>query len=108
MELIISKDRMMKTLTTLIAAGIFSCLSLNLHADTSNEVTSIEEPIEAVYINQANEETLATLKGVGQKRAHAIVLFRTENGKFESIEDLLKVKGIGEKVLSDNANRIKI
>lgn len=54
-------------------------------------------------INEADEETLARLEGVGPSLAKRIVDYRTKNGRFRSTEELKDVKGIGEKLL----NRIK-
>jgi competence protein ComEA len=62
-----------------------------------------------VNINTADAQTLATeLKGVGEKKAQAIVDYRNENGPFKSITDLSSVKGIGDKLLEDNADLIII
>lgn len=62
-----------------------------------------------ININTADVQTLATeLKGVGEKKAQAIVDYRTEHGPFNSTADLAAVKGIGEKVLEDNVDRIVI
>jgi competence protein ComEA len=62
-----------------------------------------------VNINTADVQTLATeLKGVGEKKAQAIIDYRKEHGPFKSITDLSSVKGIGDKLLEDNADRIII
>jgi len=53
-----------------------------------------------VNINTADEAGLATLPGVGEKTAAAIISYRKENGKFMSIDDLAGVKGIGDKKLA--------
>jgi len=62
-----------------------------------------------VDINTANADEIAkSLKGIGPGKAAAIVAFRTENGPFEIAEDLVKVKGIGEKTLEKNMDDILI
>jgi competence protein ComEA len=62
-----------------------------------------------VNINTADAQTLAAeLKGVGEKKAQAIVDYRVENGPFKSVTDLTSVKGIGDKLLEDNVDRIII
>ena len=48
-------------------------------------------------INKATLKELVQLKGIGKKFAERIIEYREKNGKFEKIEDLMKVKGIGQK-----------
>ena len=54
-----------------------------------------------VPINIASAEQLDTLPGIGPSKAEAIVSYREEHGPFTSLEDLLNVKGIGEKTLEN-------
>jgi len=53
-----------------------------------------------IDINSADAETLQLIPGIGPKTADAIVKYRKANGKFKSVDDLLSVKGIGEKSLA--------
>lgn len=63
----------------------------------------------AVNINTADAQTIASsLTGIGQAKAEAIVEYREANGPFRSVEDLLQVKGIGEKTLESNRDRIRL
>ena len=56
-----------------------------------------------VDINTADAPTLAaSLRGVGESKAEAIVAYREANGAFKSADDLVKVKGIGEKTVELN------
>ena len=50
-----------------------------------------------VNINTATSEELQGLPGVGEATAEAIIEERTANGPFATIEDLMRVSGIGEK-----------
>lgn len=52
-----------------------------------------------INLNQATAAEISALPGLGDKKAEAIVEYRTQNGPFASVEDLIKVKGIGEKLL---------
>ena len=53
-----------------------------------------------VNINAANSETIAeSLNGIGPAKATSIVQYRTENGPFKKVEDLVLVKGIGQQTL---------
>lgn len=57
-----------------------------------------------ININTATVKEFTYLKGIGEKKAQAIVKYRKVNGKFKTIADLTKVKGIGEKTV----NRLKV
>ena len=50
-----------------------------------------------VNINTADEPTLETLPRVGPAMAARILAWRTANGRFTAVEDLMSVSGIGEK-----------
>lgn len=54
-----------------------------------------------ININTADINELQKLKGIGITYAQRIVDYRQENGEFRSIEELLNIKGIGEKRLED-------
>ncbi|MES2205321.1 MAG: helix-hairpin-helix domain-containing protein [Pseudomonadota bacterium] len=49
-----------------------------------------------VDLNSATQADLEKVNGIGPKKAQAIVLYRTQNGSFKSVEDLQKVRGIGK------------
>ncbi|MCY8490375.1 helix-hairpin-helix domain-containing protein [Bacillus atrophaeus] len=50
-----------------------------------------------VNINTASLEELQAISGVGPSKAEAIIAYREENGKFQAVEDITNVSGIGEK-----------
>ncbi len=50
-----------------------------------------------IDINKATVQELSQLKGIGDKTAEKIIEYRTNVGKFTKIEDIMNVKGIGEK-----------
>jgi competence protein ComEA len=54
----------------------------------------------ALDINTASAEEFVKVKGIGAKKAERIISYRTEHGKFNSIDELKNVKGIGEKIVS--------
>lgn len=59
--------------------------------------------VEPVDINTADAQVLAdAIKGVGLSRATAIVTYRDKHGRFESIDDLTLVRGIGAKTIDEN------
>jgi competence protein ComEA len=59
-------------------------------------------------INRATAQELEALPGVGPALAKRIVEFREIHGAFKSVEDLLKVQGIGEKVLARLRDRVTV
>jgi competence protein ComEA len=76
-----------------------------IHVPSVGEATETVLPTEAgggiVYINSATLEELMTLPGVGQATAQAILDYREANGRFESLEDLDNVEGIGPATLEE-------
>lgn len=52
-----------------------------------------------IDINTATVQQLSSLPGIGQVLAQRIISYRTANGPFESLADLTKVEGVGEKKL---------
>jgi competence protein ComEA len=57
-------------------------------------------PAKVVNINQASAAELTRLPRVGQKLADRIVEHRTGHGPFRRAEDLMEVKGVGEKMFA--------
>ena len=66
---------------------------------TSSNTTLSNSKQGVININTATLEELQTIKGIGKKKAEAILQYRKEHGAFRSKEDLLQVKGIGKKAL---------
>jgi competence protein ComEA len=89
---------------------LFTVMSMPLKAAGLNEMPVAISPqeIRVIDINKADTETLALLKGVGKKRAKAIIAYRELNGAFNSLDDLRNVKGIGQRTLQLNKGRIKL
>jgi competence protein ComEA len=61
-----------------------------------------------VNINKATAMELQELKGIGEKYAANIVDYRTQNGPFKKIEDIMMVPGIGEAVWEANKDLITV
>jgi competence protein ComEA len=59
-----------------------------------------------VVLNLATEEELQKLPGFGPSRARALVELRKRRGKFHSLSELLRVKGIGRKTLARLAPKV--
>lgn len=70
-------------------------------------ILSLAVASDPVDINQASAEQLAsTLIGVGPAKAQAIVAYREQNGPFATVDQLIEVKGIGEKLLAKNRENL--
>lgn len=65
----------------------------NTESSAPDSPAPISDP---VNINDASKEELMTLPGIGATLADRIIAYRDQNGKFEVIEDLMNVSGIGE------------
>ncbi len=89
------KKKMLSLLSILL---LIVGLSMSLHA----------AEVSAININTAGVEELASLDKVGDKYAKRIVEYREKNGTFEKVEDIVKVKGIGPKILEANKDRIVV
>lgn len=61
-----------------------------------------------VNINQADENELMTLPGVGESKAASIIEYRNKNGYFTKIEDIMKITGIKEGVFNKIKDKITI
>ncbi|HLR08270.1 MAG TPA: helix-hairpin-helix domain-containing protein [Bacillota bacterium] len=59
-------------------------------------------------INEATQEEIETLNGIGPSKAEAIIQYREEHGYFQTLEDLLEVSGIGEKTLDHIKEDVQI
>ena len=60
-------------------------------------------------INQATaDQFAAVMTGVGMAKAEAIVNYRDTNGDFLTVEDLIKVRGIGPALLAKNATYLTV
>ncbi|MFN2360535.1 MAG: ComEA family DNA-binding protein [Marinobacter sp.] len=86
---------MKRTPLTAMMVLLFSLFASFAHAEPAT-----------VDINTADIETLASLNGIGESKAEAIVAYRDTNGPFQSSDDLTNVKGIGEATLAKNAERL--
>ena len=61
-----------------------------------------------VNINKAQLQELMSLDGIGQTVAERILAFKNENGSFQKPEDLMMVRGVGQKLFRLNSDRIVV
>jgi competence protein ComEA len=82
------------------------------HAKDTSSTTSVNIPaaqqLEKVNLNNSTFDQLVTLKGIGQTKAQAIIVYRQQVGGFKSVDELTQVSGIGEKIVSQNKARLSL
>ncbi len=108
------KEFDMQQLKSLIKVLILSSITLapmwqvSAIADETKSLIAMEQ-MASVNINTASIQELSMgLTGIGIKRAERIVKYRETNGNFKSVDELMNIKGIGEKVLAKNRERITL
>ncbi|KXG43154.1 helix-hairpin-helix domain-containing protein [Tepidibacillus decaturensis] len=79
-----------------------------LNGVSSGLGVSFESNAETISINQASEKELMQLDGIGPAKAKAIIEYRTKQGKFQTIEDLMNVPGIGQKTFEQIKEKISV
>ena len=90
-----------------VAAGVDYTITVTQREPEKVTPEPPKEPA-LVDINTATFDELQTLSGIGPVIAQRIIDYRTENGAFTSIEDLLNVKGIGEATLNKFRDRVTV
>ena len=80
-------------LKTIMATAVF-CFTAFVHAE--------------VNVNTATIQQLMELDNIGSVKAAAIVEYRNEHGRFQNVDDLLKVNGIGLAILEANRNKLTV
>jgi competence protein ComEA len=61
---------------------------------------------QVINLNTATAIQIATLPGIGPKAADLIVQYRQKNGNFKKVEEIMNVRGIGEKTFLKLKGRI--
>ena len=90
----------MRTGLALVLAlcGTFMISISSASAQTPTPPTVVPAPAKpAINLNTATIDQLDSLPGIGRKTAELIIEYRTKSGGFKRIEELMNVKGIGEK-----------
>jgi competence protein ComEA len=77
--------------------GYAAAASPQRKPSASSAAKAAAAPGTVVNLNTASVTQIATLPGIGDKAAQLIVEYREKNGGFKKIEELMNVKGIGEK-----------
>ncbi len=96
--------KLRKVLMMLLVIGMVFSFSTNLVSVEKKVITKTK----IININTAIANDFTDLPRIGEKIAKRIVDFRKKHGKFKRVEDLMKVKGIGEKTFNRLKKRLKV
>ncbi len=92
-----------KTLILAIGIGLVFSFFLSMQVQADPKVGE-----KKININTASLAELQKLPRIGKKVAQRIIDYRKEHGKFKKIEEIMKVKGIGEKTFKNLKGVIKV
>ncbi len=96
--------KVISTLSTLFLLLILTAFSGHGYAEDP-----LSSPTTILNINTASPEQISQhLKGIGLKKAQAIVAYRQNYGEFQLLEELTAVKGIGQATLEKNRHLISL
>jgi len=95
---------MKKSFICMVALGLIVAMT----AIAAPTLTAVDDQVKKININTATLTELQQLPRIGEKIAQRIIEFRNQNGDFKKIEELLKVKGIGEQMFSRLKDKITV
>ena len=105
-------NTMKRTFGTLVILAVLAAgpafLANSAYAGPKPDVSAQAQAAKIVNINTAGSEELQTLRGVGPAIAERILQYRQENGRFQKVEDLANVRGIGGAKLEKLKSEITI
>lgn len=82
------------------------CLGLALSSASVLAQKSVTPATEKVNLNTATAEQLQSISGIGPATAKSILEYRAKVGKFNKVEEIINVKGIGEKKFQKIKDRL--
>ena len=89
----------------------FFAVSIPVHAVTTPKSAALKSTAvtsNKIDLNKADVAMLSgSFKGIGKKRAEAIIAYRESHKGFKSIEELAEVKGFGQKFIDTNREKLK-
>jgi competence protein ComEA len=90
------------TFTLIIFTLLITCSVPSFAVELNEPYVAIDESMETqgkLNVNEAGVEELTKIKGLGPKKAQAIVSYINQNGKLTSLDELVNIKGIGTKLV---------
>jgi comEA protein len=100
------EEKPMKATKMKIACVLILCLGMTISSVSVLAQKSSPAATEKINLNSATLEQLQTLPGIGPVIAKSIIDHRTKVGKFSRIEEVINVKGIGEKKFQKIKDRL--
>ncbi len=98
----------MKKTRTKVICVLALCLGLALSSVSVLAQKSAAVPSEKITLNTATAEQLQSIPGIGPSTAKSILDYRAKVGKFNKIEEIINVKGIGEKKFQKIKDRLTV
>ncbi len=90
-----------------LALAAFVTVALFAVPATASGAAGAEKPAK-INLNTAGVEELTSLPGIGPSYTKRIVEYREKNGPFKRVDDILNVRGIGEKTLEKIRDRLTV
>lgn len=90
------------------ALGANSALALNSNSQQASISSQLDVVSARLNVNQATLQQLMSVKGLGQKKAQAILDYIEKHGKLVSLDELVEVKGIGNKLIDKVKGQLTI
>lgn len=103
-----AKDQQLNSAAESRIAGNRAAASASQNHYLSKPALAPSASSDKIRLNSADAAQFQQLSGIGQKKAEAIVEYRSKNGKFKNIEDIQAVKGIGPVIYAKNKDRLAL
>lgn len=108
MVVYIYNEKEIKNKDSLSCNNICNVEVIEVNNCIEEEETTVNTISDLVNINTATIDELLTLSGIGESKAKSIIEYRTNNGLFQTIEDLKNVSGIGEALFNKIKDKITV
>jgi comEA protein len=102
------EEKTMKANKLKIACVLILCIGITMSSISVLAQKSSPASTEKINLNSATLEQLQTLPGIGPAIAKSIIDHRTKAGKFSRIEEIMNLKGIGEKKFQKIKDRLAV
>jgi comEA protein len=106
----VKEDRMLRTLIVVFSLSVVAAVPSSAFAQSKSSPPTSAKPavVGTININSASATELQRLPGIGAKTAGRVIEYRQKNGPFKKIEELMNVRGVGEKNFLKLKNQISV